>query len=41
MELVAFVDKIFGDPALKNIYCDVSWDETAKFIAGPGITDIQ
>jgi predicted TIM-barrel fold metal-dependent hydrolase len=30
-----FVEKIMEDPALKNIYCDVSWDETAKYFVNP------
>lgn len=30
----AFVEKILSDPTLTNVYCDVSWDETAKYLVG-------
>jgi predicted TIM-barrel fold metal-dependent hydrolase len=28
----AIVEEIIGDPALKNVYFDISWDEVAKYI---------
>jgi hypothetical protein len=31
-EQAAIVEEIINDPALKNIYFDISWDEVAKYI---------
>jgi predicted TIM-barrel fold metal-dependent hydrolase len=31
-EHAATLEKILGDPAMKNVYFDISWDEVAKYI---------
>jgi len=32
----SYVERILRDPAMKNVYFDISWDETAKYlVAGP------
>jgi predicted TIM-barrel fold metal-dependent hydrolase len=31
---LAIMDKALGDPALSHVHVDISWDETAKYIAG-------
>ncbi|HKX30861.1 MAG TPA: amidohydrolase family protein [Blastocatellia bacterium] len=35
---LALVEEIIGDPELRHVYFDISWDEVAKyFVAGPGL----
>jgi hypothetical protein len=29
---LAIIDRALGDPAMSNVYIDISWDETAKYI---------
>ena len=31
---LAIMDRALGDPALSHVHIDISWDETAKYIAG-------
>jgi predicted TIM-barrel fold metal-dependent hydrolase len=32
MDRRAFIEKALADTALANVYIDISWDETAKYI---------
>ena len=31
---LAIMDRALGDPSLSHVHIDISWDETAKYIAG-------
>ncbi len=31
-DYLANIDKALGDPSLRNLYIDISWDDTAKYI---------
>ena len=36
---LALIEAILGDPDFRNVYADISWDETAKYVvATPGVT---
>ena len=35
---VAYLEEILSDPALSNVYFDISWDEVAKYVVASDAT---